>query len=465
MLLDLDHAPGRSLRVRMENALRDAIRSGLLAPGTRVPSTRALAAQLEVSRGVVVEAYAQLAAEGYLRTRGGAGTTVAAAASTTAAIDGRRPCIHPPAPAAPAIHYDLSPFVPALHAFPRKAWAAALSRVLRDAPDERLALPAGAGVPELRVVLAAYLARVRGVRAGAEQVVVCNGLRQGLGLLWSALAADGAKTVVIEDPGWRGMAETVTDAGLTTMPIAVDDQGISVVHLAGQRARIDAVAVAPAHQYPTGAVLSPARRAALVQWAQQHRALIVEDDYDAEYRYDREPIGSLQGLAPEHVVYSGSTSKSLAPAVRLAWLVVPPRLVAPMSALQRRRGGMPAALQQLALAELIQRGELDRHLRRQRRAYRRQRDALLVALSERLPEATVHGAAAGLFVTLRLPAGADEQRVIGLARAAGVAVQGLGVAGPGLVVGYANLAQAAVAPAVAVLAASVRGASGRGANF
>jgi GntR family transcriptional regulator/MocR family aminotransferase len=203
-------------------------------------------------------------------------------------------------------------------------------------------------------------------------------------------------------------------------------------------------------------VLSPARRAALVSWANDNDALVVEDDYDAEYRYDREPVGSLQGLAPDRVVYGGSASKSLAPSVRLGWLVVPPHLVAPMRALQRRRGSMPATLQQLALAQLIESGGLDRHLRRQRRAYRRQRDALLAALSDRLPEVTVDGAAAGLFVTLRLPAGTDERRVVANARAAGVVVQGLHGHGLGLVVGYANLAPAAIDTAVAALARSVQ---------
>lgn len=453
--LDLDRAPGRSLRARVENALRDAVRSGLLAPGSRLPSTRQLAAQLELSRGVVVEVYAQLAAEGYLRARAGAGTTVATA-HTAGQAAGRPEISGSIATREPAVRHDLSPFVPALDAFPRQVWGAALARVLRDAPDERLALPAAAGVPELRAALASYLARARGVRAGHEQVVVCNSLRQGLGLLWSTLAAAGAQRVGVEHPGWRGIAQTAADAGLATVAIAVDDAGISVAALAGRRARIDAVAVAPAHQYPTGAVLSAARRAALVQWAQERAALIVEDDYDAEYRYDREPVGSLQGLAPEQVVYCGSTSKTLAPSVRLAWVIVPARLLAPMSTLQRVRGGMPATVQQLALAELIERGELDRHLRRQRRAYRRRRDALLAALSERLPEARVHGAAAGLFVTLRLPAGTDQGKVIGLARAAGVAALGLDAGGPGLVVGYANLAPAAIAPVVEVLADSVR---------
>jgi GntR family transcriptional regulator/MocR family aminotransferase len=303
-----------------------------------------------------------------------------------------------------------------------------------------------------------YLARARGVRGVADQVIVCNGLRQGLGLLWSALAADGARRVAVEHPGWRGMAETACDAGLEPVRVPVDAHGLVVDQLAAAQGPVDAVGVAPAHQYPSGAVMPPARRAALLAWAREHDALVVEDDYDAEYRYDREPIGSVQGLAPQHVVYGGSASKSLAPGVRLAWLVVPPLLVEPMIELQRRRGGMPAALEQLALADLVERGELDRHLRRQRRRYRRRRDALLGALATQLPDAEVQGAAAGLFVVLRIPGVASEDAVLRHARAAGLALEGVG-AGAGqsaIVVGYANLPEAAIGAAVEALAASVR---------
>jgi len=450
--LDLEGAVGATLRARVENALRDAIATGRLAPDTRLPPSRALCVQLGVSRGVVVEAYGQLTAEGYLRARQGAGTTVAGSGDRRAPAAARTPR------GAAAIRHDLSPFVPALSAFPRGAWRTALNRALRGAPDERLGLPDRAGVPELRTALAAYLARSRGVRGGADQVIVCNGLRQGLGLLWSALAADGARRVAVEDPGWHGMAQTATDAGLEPVPVAVDEHGLVVSRLAALEA-VDAVAVAPAHQYPSGAVLPPARRAALVAWARERGALIVEDDYDAEYRYDREPIGSIQGFAPGHVAYGGSASKSLAPGMRVAWLVVPPRLVAPMTALQDRRGGMPAALDQLALADLIERGELDRHLRRQRRRYRRRRDALLRALAQRLPEVEVQGAAAGLFVVLRLPPGISEAAVLRHARSVGVALEGGGGAPASVVVGYANLADAGVRSAVEALAACVRAAS------
>jgi GntR family transcriptional regulator/MocR family aminotransferase len=448
--LDLANAAGSSLRERVENALRDGIRTGVLAPETRLPPSRALCAQLGVSRGVVVDAYAQLVAEGYLTARHRAGTSVAATEPPPSTGPAR-----PPLPT--GIRHHLSPFVPNLSAFPRTAWRAAVGRVLRDAPDAHLGLPDGAGMIELRTALATYLGRSRGVRTTPEQSVVTNGLRQGLGLLWAALAATGTRRIGAEQPGWRGVTETALDAGLTIAELPVDEDGLIVERLAVHEV-VDAVVVAPAHQYPSGAVLSPTRRTQLVAWARHTGALIVEDDYDAEYRYDRDPIGSLQGLAPDHIVYGGSASKSLAPGVRLGWLVLPRDLAAALAALQLRRGGMPAPLQQLAMADLIASGELDRHLRRQRRSYRRRRDALLAELARKLPEVDVRGAAAGLFVVVQLPEGVAEAAVLAAARAVGLWLEGLGGDTPGLVLGYANLPEAAVASAVDALAASVRGA-------
>jgi GntR family transcriptional regulator/MocR family aminotransferase len=444
--LDLSDASGGSLRARVERALREAVSSGRLAPGSRLPSTRALCAQLEVSRGVVVEAYAQLAAEGYLQTRRGAGTSVA---STSVLVVSSVAS----APSASVVRHDLNPYRPALDGFPRAAWLSALTHVLRTVPDEGLSYPDPAGTPELRASLASYLGRVRGVRATPEQVVITSGTRQGVELLWTVLAANGASRVAVERPGWLGMSETVADAGLLTLPLPVDEHGLIVERL--QHEQVDAVALAPAHQYPTGAVLSPSRRLALVEWARTRDALIVEDDYDAEYRYDRQPIGSLQGLAPEHVAYCGSTSKTLAPAMRLGWLVLAPRLAEMAAVRQRRRGSMPPPLHQLALADLIERGELDRHLRRQRRRYSRRREALLEALSQRLPEVSVSGAAAGLYIVLGLPDGVSEQATLEAARSRGIALEGVGGSTPALVVGYANLADHAVLPAVEALAASV----------
>jgi GntR family transcriptional regulator/MocR family aminotransferase len=444
------------VRARVEAALRKAISSGRLAPGTRLPSTRELCIELDVSRGVVSVAYAQLAAEGYLRTRRGAGTTVAGTSPPRAGVGARRDASKP-------IRYDLSPFRPELSAFPRNSWLAALTRASRASPDEHLGYPDPAGVSELRTALAAYLGRARGVQAAPEQILIASSLRQGLSLLWSVLATRGAARVAVESPGWRGMSETALEAGLSIAETPVDEHGLAVQEL--ESLDLDAVAVAPAHQFPTGAVMSASRRNDLVQWCRARGALIVEDDYDAEYRYDRRPLGALQGLAPELVVYGGSASKSLAPSMRLAWLALPELLAAPTAALQRLRGGMPAPLLQLAFAEMVQRGDLDRHLRRQRRLYRGRRDALLGALAEHLPDLQVTGAAAGLFVVLMLPPGADEKAVLHAAHDNGLAPQPLGGRNPGIVVGYANLSEAAVAPAVRLLAQSVeRGLGARRQN-
>jgi GntR family transcriptional regulator/MocR family aminotransferase len=333
-------------------------------------------------------------------------------------------------------------------------WSAAIARVLRTAPDEQLGYPDPAGIPALRATLASYLGRVRGVRAEPERVVVVGGLRHGVDLLWAALAGQGAQRVAVERPGWSGMTETATAAGMRLLALDVDGEGVMVERLHEQS--VDAIALAPAHQYPTGAVLSPSRRTALLEWAREHGGLIVEDDYDAEYRYDRQPVGSLQGLAPEHVAYGGSTSKTLAPVVRLGWMVLPRRLVEPVVEMHRQRGAFPSPLLQLALADLIERGALDRHLRRQRRRYKHQREVLLDAIKSELPDATVQGAAAGLYVVLHLSRYVDEHGVLAAARSKGIALEGCKGPTPALVIGYANLTSVAVRPAIAALAASIR---------
>jgi GntR family transcriptional regulator/MocR family aminotransferase len=462
--LDLDTAAGRTLRARAEHALREAVRSGRLPPGSRLPATRALAQQLGVSRGVVVEAYAQLAAEGYLDTRRGGGTRVAEHPAPTppptTAIEGRLrvpqdSSVVPRRSGEGLPRHDLRPSLPAVDGFPRQAWLGAITRVLRTIPDQRLGYGDRNGEPELRAALAASLARTRGVRATDDEVVVTGGLRDSLPLLWRLLKARGARRVGIEDPGWWRIGRSLTEAGLQPVPIPTDDEGLDPAKLA--TLRIDAVAVTPAHQFPTGAVLSPGRRAALVAWARDRGAVILEDDYDAEFRYDRQPIGSLQGLAPDLVVYGGSCSKTLAPALRLGWLVLPSSLVAQLHADDPSSpAGTPPTIDQLALADLIDRGEVDRHLRRQRHRYRRRRDALLDAIAQQLPQLDVRGAAAGLFAVLLLPEGLDEDAVAAAAAARGVALQPLGAAGrAGLVAGYANLPEAGASAAVAALAQAI----------
>jgi GntR family transcriptional regulator / MocR family aminotransferase len=460
LLLALDRAAGR-LHAQIERGLRDAIRDGRLLPGMAVPSTRALARELGVSRGVVSEAYAQLVAEGWLVARQGAPTRVAEA---FARAEPSRAATRRPSPAP----YDLVPGRPDLAAFPREDWLAATRRALRRVPDAALGYPDGRGTPELRDALASYLGRARAVAPDPERTVVCSGVTQGVVLLARLLCERGERTIAVEDPGFHLHRWSLERAGLRPVGIPVDREGLDVAALAGSGCR--AVVVTPAHQMPTGVVLSPERRAALLTWAEAVDGLVIEDDYDAEYRFDRGPVGALQGLAPERVVYAGSASKSFANGLRLGWLVVPERLVTPLAFERLAADGGGPVLEQLALADLIARGDLDRHLRRTRREYRRRRAALLAAVAEHLPEAEVTGVAAGLHALVLLPDGVDEEALLARAGAAGVAVQGLGAlrvashGRPGLVLGYAHLSPPAIARAVAALGAVVQGrrAAGRG---
>jgi GntR family transcriptional regulator/MocR family aminotransferase len=440
--LHLDFDGDGPLRVRCEHALRAAVRR--LAPGTRLPPTRALAVELGISRGVVVEAYAQLAAEGYLLTRRGGGTFVASGAVTAAGEAGRAGAPDRAGLAgidvrAPAPRFDLRPALPALDGAFRPAWGRALNRALRATPDARLGYPDPQGEPELREALAESLARRRGLQATAEEVVVTGGVGPSLPFVWRLLAARGVWRVAIEDPCWPRLTATLTGAGLEPVPIRVDEHGLDTDALNDT----EAVFVTPAHQYPTGAVLSPARRAALIEWARRNAAFVFEDDYDAEFRYDRHPVGSLQGLAPDVVIYGGSTSKSLAPGLRLGWLVLPKGVRAEAPA-------QPPVLDQLALADLITRGDFDRHLRHHRRLYRSRREALLNALGARLPEHAISGAAAGLHAVIHVSTDAHAIKARAAARGVGLdAIDG------SLVVGYANLPESQAAAAVEALAAAL----------
>jgi GntR family transcriptional regulator/MocR family aminotransferase len=447
LLVVLDRAEGRPLRVQLEEQLRDGVRSGRLHAGTALPSTRALAAELGVARGVVVEAYGQLVAEGFLVARRGAATRVARVAPA-----------EPPAPA-PAtrmspVRYDFRAEAADRGAFPRRAWLAAARRALVAAPDADLGYGTWAGAPALRNALAAYLGRARGVVAEPERIVVTAGITQAVALLGALLRRRGARRILVEDPGFDQHRTILERAGLELVRVTVDGGGLRTDALP----RAAAALVIPAHQMPTGAVLAPERRAALLDWAAAHDALVLEDDYDGEYRYDREPLGALQGLGAARVVYLGSTSKTLAPALRLGWMVLPGDLAAAMAQERGWADGGSPVLDQLALAAFIERGELDRHLRRMRLRYRRRRDALVTALARHLPEAEVGGAAAGLHVTAALSPDADLEAVLARAAGRGVGVFANTQAGrPLLLVGYANIAEVAIEPGVRALAAAIRG--------
>jgi GntR family transcriptional regulator/MocR family aminotransferase len=450
LLVAVDESEGRG--AGLERALRAAIREGRLAPGTRLPSTRALAADLGWARGTVAGAYSQLAAEGWLTARAGAGTVVAAGAEAAHAAAAPAALERPP-------RYDLRAGNPDVAAFPRGAWAAALRRVLREAPDAVLRLGDPRGRIELRTALAAYLGRARGVVASPERIVVCSGYVQALALLATALGRDA--TVAMEDPCLALHREVVRAAGLNVTPLPVDEGGARVDAAAGA----DAVVVTPAHQVGLGSTLAPERRAALADWA--HEGLVIEDDYDGEFRYDGRPVGALQALAPDHVVYAGTASKALFPALRIAWLVLPERWVEPVVEAKRLADSAGPALEQLALARLIESGELDRHMRRARTSYRRRRDALVAALA---PYVRVLGIAAGLHAVLELPETvASEAEIVAAARERSLAVTALGPfwhapadRPPALQAGYATPPDHAFDGAVAALAAVMREAASRG---
>lgn len=448
LLVSLEHGGGRPpLRSQLEHQLRDGVRAGRLRPGTALPSTRALAADLGVSRGVVVEAYAQLAAEGFLVTRRGAPARVAEVPAV-APVPGEAPAEEP------AVRWDLRAVSGELAAFPRRAWLNAVRTAVTEIPDAGLGYRDQAGAPALREALAAYLGRARGVTTDPGRVVVTGGIQQALGLLAGVLRARGVERVAVEDPGFPVHVGALRRAGLCTVRVGVDQDGLRVDGLV--RTGAGAVLVTPAHQFPLGAVLAPDRRLALLDWAADTGALVIEDDYDGEFRHDR-PLGALQGLGPAHVAYLGSVSKTLAPALRLGWVAVPPELAGPLAKAKIGADGGSPAIDQHAFAHLIASGGLDRHLRRMRLRYRRRRDLLLAAVGEHLPGVTTSGEAAGLHFVATLPEGADVDAVLARAWAGGVAVHGFPHEGRGrLLVGYANLPEPSVTPAVRALAAAMR---------
>jgi GntR family transcriptional regulator/MocR family aminotransferase len=458
LAIELDRDGGDALHRQIEVSIRERIRSGALPAGIALPPTRALAAELGVTRGVVVEAYAQLVAEGYLTSRGGGYTHVSPAA--TGAPAATAPPVPPTRSPAPVPTVDFGYGRANLAAFPRAAWLRSVRRVLTETPDERLGYLDGRGAIELRTELAAYLNRVRGTNATAETIVITNGYAQAVSLLLGVLAAEGGATVAVEDPSASDDARPIADAlGMKVVGVPVGDDGVRVDALADLDA--DALILTPSHQWPTGGVLSPAARAEVLAWSQRTGALVVEDDYDAEYRYDRAPIGAIQGLDPDRVAYAGTASKTLAPGFRLGWIVLPPRLVEPFAEAKLLADRGSPILDQLTFADFLSRGEFDRHLRRMRPIYRSRRDALLAALAEHLPELEPAGIAAGLHLVAWLPADLDEATVIAAAAREGVAVAGVSpyrlspAPRGGLIFGYSNLEERQIADGVERMARAV----------
>ena len=462
LLLPLARGDGDPLRIQVLRELRAAINDGRLRAGLTLPATRVFAAELGVSRGVLVAAYEQLILEGYLESRRGSATRVADRRTATGPTlaTAQRPA------GGPVPVYDFRPGVPDMSLFPLEAWLRAIRRSL-TAPDASvLDYPDPQGVHVARDAIAAYLNRSRATVASPDRIVMATGFAQAARLVAESLYARGIRRIAVEDPGHVEQCSDVRAAGLELVPVPVDRGGIRVDRL--NRLSVGAVLVTPAHQYPTGSVLAADRRAQLLEWAERKNTFVLEDDYDAEYRFDRDPIGALQGLSPERVIYMGSASKMLVPSLRLGWLVLPSSLVGGVTQAKLSADRGSPALEQLALASFLEAGELDRHLRRTRAIYRRRRDVLVAAIDAHLPEAVIHGISAGIHLLLELPADTDEEEAVSGAAACGVRVYGASAyhadpsrAAPSLLMGYGAIGEEKIDNGVKILAGAVREASSR----
>ncbi|MFJ7204221.1 PLP-dependent aminotransferase family protein [Streptomyces sp. NPDC098789] len=486
--LDIGQAPPGCRTEWLADRLREAIADGRLPVGSRLPASRVLAEELRVARGVVTEAYQRLAEAGQVAGRGRLGTTVVAAppppgtaavtAAATAVGEGAGEGAGPTSGAlfgagardgaldalrATACRIDLSPGVPDLAAFPRTAWLRAERAVLGGLAPSGFGYGDAQGAAALRTEVARWLARSRGIRADPGEVIVVAGVAQALGLLGAVLRARGLDRIAVEDPGSLGARQQLEYGGITTVPVPVDEGGLRVDALGACGAK--AVLLTPAHQFPTGVVLDGERRRALLRWAAEEDGVVIEDDYDAEHRYDRTPVPALRSLLAERVCYAGSVSKLLAPALRVGWLLVPPRLHEAVVTAKRNADLGNAILPQLVLAHLMASGELERHLRFVRRRHRARRDAMLRAVGVHLPGARVHGAAAGLHLTvtfdgLRL----RDTELAGAALDMGVKAHPLSwhrvrPGPPGLVLGYAAGPASEIEEGIAVLGTALRRAT------
>ncbi|NGO48420.1 MocR-like pyridoxine biosynthesis transcription factor PdxR [Streptomyces ureilyticus] len=456
--LELSGTGGR--RAALISALREAVRSGRLAPGTRLPPYRSLAADLGVARNTVADAYAELVAEGWLTARQGSGTQVAERAEPLG-THARVPKKTPPRVRGP--RHDLRQGTPDVSAFPRTAWLTSYRRALQQAPNEAFGPGDPAGRRELREALTEYLARARGVRTEPGRIVICSGFAHALRLLFGGSGGGVLRgPLAVETYGLPFHRELLAAAGVRTRPLALDEHGAQVEELGKERA----VLLTPAHQFPTGGPLHSARRGAVIDWARARGGVILEDDYDGEFRYDRKPVGAVQGLDPERVIHIGSVSKSLSPALRLGWMVLPERYVDAVLEAKGEREAWVSVLDQLTLADFIVSGSYDRHVRRMRQRYRTRRDRLVVALAAHAPQVEVTGIAAGLHAVLRLPPG-SEQAAVRAAHWQGLALDGLAefrhpeapISAPdepdGLVVGYATPPEHAYEAALEALCAAL----------
>lgn len=446
MVLDLSHDLARPAYQRLAEAVREGIVSGRFRAGERMPASRALAASLSLARNTVLEAYEQLIAEGYLSARHGSGTFVAAdipdRAFETQHADGSPP----PRTTADRSSSVLSDFgrrvvegevwqhmgrgeassiyefrygTPSLEEFPIDAWRTLTKRVLDYPPAELLGYGPTEGLPRLREALARYLQRSRGVRCTADEVVIVNGSQQALDIA-SRVVINPGDGVVIEDPCYPGARVTFAANGAKVIPVPCDGEGIRVDLLP---AEAKAVYITPSHQFPSGCVMSGARRLELLAWAQRTGAVIIEDDYDSEFRYEGRPLAALQGLNPAQVVYTGTLSKVLLPALRLGYMVAPPGLRPAVSGAKWLTDRHVALLYQAVLALFIEEGHFERHLRRMRKVYADRRAAMLESFAACFGDrATITGTESGMHVLVRLADVPDADAFIERARGAGVGI-------------------------------------------
>ncbi|RZT15409.1 GntR family transcriptional regulator/MocR family aminotransferase [Kribbella sp. VKM Ac-2569] len=462
--LDPAEAPPGGLADWLTDRLRTAISTGHLPVGTRLPATRTLATDLGLSRGVVTESYQRLTEDGHVSTHGRRGTVVVAAAmigdvrtSEGPRFVGRQNLavtddVFDRLRGLPA-RIDLTPGVPDLAAFPRSAWLRAERAVLADLESADFGYGDPAGTPTLRRAVAAWLAQYRGITANPDDLIIVAGVAQAIGLVAQMLEQHGIHEIAVEDPGSLGSRQHLQNWGMQTPPIPVDDRGMQVDVLRNSGA--GAVMVTPAHHFPTGVVLDGERRRELIQWATDG-GLVIEDDYDAEHRYDRPPVPALRSMLPDQVIYAGSVSKLLAPALRIGWMLAPPQYKEELIARKRLADLGNAGLPQLTLAALMESGELERQLRFLRRRHRTRRDAMVTAIRNHLPTATIHGAAAGLHLTITFKGG-DDTALAAAALEAGVKTHPLSwhcqlPHAPGLVLGYAARTPTEITEAIATIA-------------